>query len=185
MFPFQVNESIEINLIQPKERDELYALIDENRTHLREWLLWVDKRQSPSDLDSIIGIWTQNYEDRNGFDAGIWFNHKLVGMIGLHYIDWKNKATSIGYFLAESEQGKGIITKSIKALLHVLFSELKLNRVIIQCAENNHRSRAIPEKIGFINEGISREAQWIYDHYENIVTYSILANEWHNKICET
>lgn len=38
MFPFQVNESIVINLIQPQERDELYTLIDENRMHLREWL---------------------------------------------------------------------------------------------------------------------------------------------------
>lgn len=63
MFPFQVNESIVINLIQPQERDELYTLIDENRMHLREWLLWVDKRQSPEDLDPVIEMWKQNYED--------------------------------------------------------------------------------------------------------------------------
>ncbi|WP_338587169.1 GNAT family protein [Paenibacillus sp. Y5S-9] len=179
MLPFQVNESIVLKLIQSRDRDELYALIDENRKYLRAWLLWVDKRQSPSDLDSVIEVWTHNYEERNGFDSGIWFNGQLVGMLGLHYIDWNNRATSIGYFLAESAQGKGIITKSIEQLLKYLFNELKLNRVIIQCAENNFKSRAIPEKIGFTNEGTSREAQWVYDHYENIVTYSLLSSEWH------
>ncbi|NUU79769.1 GNAT family N-acetyltransferase [Paenibacillus xylanilyticus] len=178
MLPFQVNESILIKLIRLQERDELYTLIDENRAHLREWLLWVDKRQSPIDLDPILAMWIQNYEDRNGFDAGVWRDGKLVGMIGLHYIDWKNKVTSIGYFLAESAEGKGIITKSITRLLEILFSELKLNRIIIQCAETNLKSRSVPERIGFINEGISREAQWLYDHYENIVTYSMLSSDW-------
>ncbi|PRA07998.1 MULTISPECIES: GNAT family N-acetyltransferase [unclassified Paenibacillus] len=178
MLPFQVNESIVLKLIKSQDRDELYALIDENRKYLRTWLLWVDKRQSPKDLDSVIELWTRNYEERNGFDSGICFNGQLVGMLGLHYIDWNNRATSIGYFLAESAQGKGIITKSIERLLKYLFNELKLNRVIIQCAENNLKSRAIPEKIGFSNEGTSREAQWVYDHYENIVTYSLLSSEW-------
>ena len=115
MFPFQVNESILINIIQPRDRDELYTLIDENRAHLRKWLLWVDKRKSPSDLDCVIAMWAQNVEERNEFDAGIWYKHKLVGMIGLHYIDWKNKETSIGYLLSESAEGRGIISTSIKA----------------------------------------------------------------------
>lgn len=178
MFPFHVNEWISINLIQPKDRDDLYRLIDENRTHLRKWLLWVDKRQSPEDLDSVISMWLHNYEKNNGFDAGVWFNQKLVGMIGLHYIDWKNKETSIGYFLAESNEGNGVITLSVQTLVDFLFKELKLNRVIIQCAETNLKSRAIPERIGFVNEGIAREAQWLYDHFENIVTYSMLSSDW-------
>ncbi|MEI2279999.1 MULTISPECIES: hypothetical protein [Paenibacillus] len=29
-----------------------------------------------------------------------------------------------------------------------------------------------------INEGTSRQAQWLYDHYENIVTYSLLSSDW-------
>ncbi|WP_145331423.1 GNAT family N-acetyltransferase [Paenibacillus xylanexedens] len=178
MLPFQVNDSIQLKVIQSQDRDELYSLIDENRVILREWLLWVDKRQSPEDLDTVIEIWIRNYEERNGFDAGVWYNQELVGMIGLHYIDWKNKATSIGYFLSESAQGKGIITTSIRKLSTYLFNELKLNRIVIQCAENNIKSRSIPEKIGFINEGTSRQAQWLYDHYENIVTYSLLSSDW-------
>lgn len=112
-------------------------MINENRIHLRKWLLWVDKRKSPEDLDPIITMWQQNYENRIEFDAGVWFNQKLVGMIGFHYIDWKNKQTSIGCFLAKSAEDNGIISISIKALLYILFNKFQLNRVIIQCAETN------------------------------------------------
>ncbi|WP_175989186.1 GNAT family N-acetyltransferase [Bacillus sp. Marseille-Q1617] len=178
MFSFAVNEEISIELFQQHHKEELFELIDTNREHLRRWLQWVDKRQSPGDFEPIIPIWIRNYADNNGFDAGIRFEGELVGMIGLHYIDWKAKSTSIGYFLSEHAQGKGIVTTVITALLNYLFTKMKLNRVDIQCAVNNVKSLAIPERLGFIREGITRDGQWLYDHYEDIVTYSMLAEEW-------
>ncbi|MBU5352065.1 hypothetical protein ACN9MH_16630 [Paenibacillus silvae] len=71
MLPFQVNDAIQLKLIQPQDRDELYSLIDLNRVFLREWLLWVDKRQSPEDLDAVIEVWRRNYEENYGFEAGV------------------------------------------------------------------------------------------------------------------
>jgi ribosomal-protein-serine acetyltransferase len=180
MFSYKVDEEISIELLQQHHKEELYELIDSNREHLRKWLLWVDKRKSADDLEPIIPIWIRNYADNNGFDAGIRYNGQLVGMIGLHYIDWKNNATSIGYFLSEEAQGKGIITRAVSSLLKYLFETLKLNRVEIQVAVNNHKSIAIPERLGFVSKGITRDGQWLYDHYEDIVTYSMLAKDWKN-----
>ncbi|MEO4052881.1 GNAT family protein [Solibacillus sp. CAU 1738] len=181
MFTFLVDNEISIELLQQQHRAELYELIDINREHLRQWLLWVDKRKCADDLQPIIKMWLEKYAENNGFDAGIRHNGNLVGMIGLHYIDWKNKSTSIGYFLAENAQGKGIITKSISNLMEYLFERLDLNRIEIQCAMNNVKSKAIPVRLGFINEGVIREGQWLYDHYEDIVTYSLLKKDWEDK----
>lgn len=181
MFSFQVDEEIAIQLLQQHHKGELYELIDTNREHLRKWLLWVDKRKSADDFETIIPIWIQNYADNNGFDAGIRYNGKLVGMIGLHYIDWKNSSTSIGYFLSEEAQGQGIITRSVTALLNYLFDTLNIHRVEIQCAVNNHKSIAIPKRLGFVKEGIKRDGQWLYDHYEDLITYSLLSNDWNKK----
>lgn len=178
MFTFKVNDQIELELMQQHHKEELYHLIDSNRDHLRPWLLWVDKRKAVEDLEPVILIWLRNYADNNGFDAGIRYGGQLVGMVGLHYIDWKNSATSIGYFLAEEAQGKGIITNSISALLTYLFDTLKINRVEIQCAKNNLQSIAVPERLGFYKEGIKKEGQWLYDHYEDLVTYRLLAKDW-------
>jgi ribosomal-protein-serine acetyltransferase len=181
MFSYRVDEEISIELLQQHHKEELYNLIDSNREHLRKWLLWVDKRKSADDFEPIIPMWIKNYGDNNGLDAGIRYNGKLVGMVGLHYIDWKNSTTSIGYFLSEEAQGKGIITRTVNALLKYLFETLKINRVNIQVAVKNQKSIAIPERLGFVSEGIIRDGQWLYDHYEDLVTYSLLAKDWNNK----
>lgn len=178
MFSYKVDEEIEMELLQQHHKEELFELIDRNRKYLRQWLLWVDKRTSAEDFEPIIPIWLSNYADNNGFDAGIRYKGKLVGMIALHYIDWKNKATSIGYFLAEDAQGNGIITRSVKALINYLFEILSLHRIEIQCAKNNTKSIAIPVKLGFTEEGIKRDGQWLYDHFEDIITYSYLKSDW-------
>lgn len=181
MFTFKVDEQIEIELLQQHHKEELYELIDVNRDHLRKWMLWVDKRKSAEDFEEIIPIWITNYANNNGFDAGIRYQGKLVGMIGLHYIDWKNKSTSIGYFLSEDAQGKGIITKSVQSLMDYIFEELDLHRIEIQCARNNVKSISIPKRLGFIQEGIKRDGQWLYDHYEDLFTFSFLKSDWKNK----
>ncbi|MGF3102786.1 GNAT family N-acetyltransferase [Rossellomorea sp. DUT-2] len=178
MFSFTVDREISIELFQQHHKEELYELIDSNRNHLRKWLLWVDKRRSPQDLEPIIPIWIRNYADNNGFDAGLRYQGELVGMIGLHYIDWKSKSTSIGYLLSEVAQGKGIITRAVSSLLNYLFIEMDLNRVEIQCAINNKKSLGIPERLGFKKEGITRDGQWLYDHYEDLVKYSMLRKDW-------
>jgi len=181
MFSFTVDEEIEIALLQQNDKEELYNLIDENREHLRKWLLWVDKRTSAEDFEPVIPIWITKYANNNGFDAGIKYKGKLVGMIGLHYIDWKNKSTSIGYFLSEEAQGKGVITKSVCSLMNYLFEEMNIHRIEIQCAGNNLKSISVPTRLGFVQEGIKRDGQWLYDHYEDLITFSMLKGDWERK----
>jgi ribosomal-protein-serine acetyltransferase len=181
MFSFKVNDQIEIELLQQQHKEELFNLVDKNREHLRRWLLWVDKRKSAADFEPIIPIWIKNYADNNGFDAGIRYNRKLVGMIGLHYVDWKNRSTSIGYFLSEEAQGKGIITIIMQKLIESLFKSMDLHRIEIQVAASNLKSIAIPTRLGFVQEGTKRDGQWLYDHYEDIITFSLLRNDWEKK----
>ena len=58
-----------------------------------------------------------------------------------------NKLASIGYWLDQHYQGKGIITKSCKALIHYGFTTLHLNRIEIRCGTENYKSQAIPESL--------------------------------------
>lgn len=60
------------------------------------------------------------------------------------------------------------------------FSHLKLNKVEIRAAIENKKSRSIPERLGFVNEGSIRQAEWLYDHFVDQIVYGILAIEWNN-----
>jgi ribosomal-protein-serine acetyltransferase len=53
-----------------------------------------------------------------------------------------------------------------------------MNRVQIHCATDNTRSRAIPERLAFQQEGIIREALWVNYRFVDLAIYSILAREW-------
>jgi ribosomal-protein-serine acetyltransferase len=62
------------------------------------------------DTQGFIRSTVQQYLDNQGFQAGIWANHELVGVAGFHPIDWQNKVASLGYWLREDDQGRGIMT---------------------------------------------------------------------------
>ncbi len=70
------------------------------------------------------------------------------------------------------------MTKVSQALTNYAFSYHKLNKVEIRVAEENHKSRSIPERLGFVNEAKIRQAQWLYDHYVDHIVYGMLADEW-------
>lgn len=178
MFTFKVDKEIELQLFQPHDAINLCQLVEENREHLRQWLPWIDNLASPLDYDAIIPLWLRQFAENNGFNTGIIYLGKLVGSIGLHQIDWHNRHTSIGYFLAKNAEGRGIMTRVVRALLHYAFNKLYLNRVEIRCGEYNMKSRAIPERLGFTIEGKMRDGEKLHGNYHDIILYSMLAQDW-------
>ena len=86
--------------------------------------------------------------------------------------------TSLGYWIGEAYQGRGLVTASCRALITHAFDEARLNRVEIRCAVENRKSRAIPARLGFRQEGLLRDAEWLYDHFVDHVVYATLVKEW-------
>lgn len=183
MFSYKINTELSLKILEKNNAEELFELIDSNRSYLREWLGWLDKMKEVEDAQSFINDTRKQFAGNNGFKAGIWYKGKLVGIIGLHEIDWEDKKTEIGCWLDQNHQGKGLVSKSCRHILNYCFEELELNKVEIHCAEQNFKSRAVPERLGFTKEGIIREAQLLYDHFVNHVIYGMLKTEW--DLCQT
>lgn len=182
MFILPVDQEIYLQIIEPVHRDELYALVDRNRLHLRKWLPWVDEVTSVGSYEPIIREWLKQLALNQGFQAGIRYNHQLAGLIGFHSIDWSNRKTALGYWLGEGYQGHGIMTKACHAVVQYAFQNYQLNRVEIQAGVYNRKSRAIPERLGFTNEGCIRDGEFLYDHYIDLVVYGMLKRDWVNRL---
>ena len=153
-------------------------MVDANRAHLRRWLPWLDGVKGPDDQRAFIRRSFDQAARNDGFSGGIWHRGTIVGGVGFHYVNWLHRKTEFGYWLAESAQGKGIMTRCCRALLDHVFTGWKLHRVVIFCATGNHRSRAIPQRLGFTHEGTYRQAEWLYDHFVDLEGYGLLAPEW-------
>jgi ribosomal-protein-serine acetyltransferase len=180
MLNIKVDHEINLQLFQQQDCSELFQLVESNRNHLREWLPWVDSITFPHQYFPIINAWLKQYADHNGLNAGIRFKGKLVGVISLNSIDWNNQQTSLGYYLGRGYEGKGIMTKTVQAILSYIFLHLHLHRVEVRCGVHNKKSRAIPERLGFKQEGVIRDGEFLYDHYHDLVVYGMLSHDWLN-----
>lgn len=180
MFSYKVGDDVELRLLEEHDARQIFTTVEADRTHLREWLPWVDDQLSLEDSRAFVMASRQQFAENNGFQAGIWYRGEFAGMIGFHYFNFLHRKTEIGYWLAQKFEGRGVMTRSCRAMVNYAFNEVGMNRIEIRCATGNVRSCAIPERLGFNFEGIQRQAEWLYDHFADLKVYSLLASEWKN-----
>ncbi len=174
----QVNDNISLELLDGCHAAETFALINANRIYLREWLPWVDNMRTITIFENYIS--KTKKEKEAGTDIGfvILYNGVITGRIGIHYINQQNKSGAIGYWLGEHYAGKGIITACCKKLIDVCFTQLDLERIEIKCATGNHKSKAVAERLGFTQEAILPQAEFVNDQVWDLYLYAFTKTEW-------
>jgi len=91
---------------------------------------------------------------------GTWFQfviveketQKIVGDLGVHFIDDENKQAEIGCTLNKDFQHKGYATESVKKVVDYLFKELNKHRIIASIDPANKNAIRLVERIGFRKE---------------------------------
>jgi ribosomal-protein-serine acetyltransferase len=172
-----IDQDIKLELITENHAQSIFDIVNENRTHLREWLPFVDRMQTVEFAQNFVKGTMQRNQDGNEYAFVILVNEKVIGRIGVYKIDSQNKIGEIGYWLAENVQGKGIITRSCQLIIDFCFSDLQLNRIEIKCGTENFKSKTIPEKLNFTKEGVLRQAELLYDQYIDLNLYSLLKSD--------
>jgi ribosomal-protein-serine acetyltransferase len=178
MFRAHVRENVYLQLLEERHAAEVFALVDRDRTYLREWLPWVDATQAQDDTLSFIRSALEQFASNKGFAAGIWFDRQFCGVVGTHQFDWLNRKVEVGYWLGRSLQGKGIMTAACRTVVTHLFEEIDLNRVAIHCAHGNDKSCAVAQRLGFTEEGVAREAQLLHGRFHDLRRFAILKKDW-------
>ena len=178
MFQREVAPGLVIRQFRMADADAVFAVADRNRAYLREWLPWVDRTRSAADIRDFIAGALEQWEAGLGPNAAICLDGDIVGAVGAHRFDLANSNGSIGYWIDAAQQGKGIITRCAASLIDYLFDAAGLHRVTIQCGTGNHKSCAIPARLGFAREGVLREAEWVNDRWVDLVVWGMLEEDW-------
>jgi ribosomal-protein-serine acetyltransferase len=178
MFDARIDDTLRLRTLCDDDAEALFRVVDGNRVHLREWLPWLDDNTTAKDSLAFIQATVKQEAANQGFTCAVEFRGRIVGVAGYHPIRWANKSVEIGYWLAREAVGHGIMTKCCRVLISHAFVGYGLNRVQIPAAVGNRRSRAIPERLGFMLEGVIRDAEWLYDHFVDHAMYSILKRDW-------
>jgi ribosomal-protein-serine acetyltransferase len=178
MFRAQIRSEVELRLLEERQAEAIFALVDQDREYLREWLPWVDATRAVDDTLAFIRSTLEQFASNQGFAAGIWRQQRYIGGIGTHKIDWLHRKVEIGYWLGRSYQGNGIATDACRALVTHALGELELNRVEILCAAGNVKSRALAERLGFKLEATLREAHFLHGKYHDLLIFAVLKRDW-------
>jgi ribosomal-protein-serine acetyltransferase len=176
----RISDDAELRLLAEADAKELHRLIEVNRAHIAAWLPWGAEQKLADTLEFIQGTRAQ-LEGNDGFQVAILIDDRIAGVIGYTGVNWEERSTGIGYWLAAEHQGRGTMSAAATALTNHALSAWELRRVTIRIATENARSRAIPERLGFHKETIQPKAQRVGDRDLDLVVYAITADEWRDQ----
>ncbi|MFX1374600.1 MAG: GNAT family N-acetyltransferase [Promethearchaeota archaeon] len=162
------------------------------REYIESYLKWLNDPELTQYLSIYLPLtrmmeedWIENLKNRNDTIVfSILVNdkdesEKHIGNCGLHNIDWKNRFAEVGIMIGEKEfQNKGYGTEAMELLVEYGFQQVNLNRIQLHVYDFNIRAINSYRKIGFIEEGRMRQAQFKNGKYHDMILMSILHEEW-------
>lgn len=100
-------------------------------------------------------------------------NDKALGCIYLQKFDMKHRHCESGIFLSEeATKMSGIGTKAEELILKYARESLKLHKVVAQVLSYNAASKALHEKVGYVQEGCLKDYYFLDDEYCDLLLYA-------------
>jgi RimJ/RimL family protein N-acetyltransferase len=100
---------------------------------------------------------------------------ELLGSIGWQVVDQGN--VQIGYWVKREARGRGAATSALRLLSCWALDELGAKRVQLLAEPENHASRRVAEKAGFMPEGTLRRYLDVRGERRDGIMFSLLAGE--------
>ena len=176
--PIDLGEGAVVRRYVMDDLDAIWAVAAGERERLGEWMPWVEGTTSVDVqrawLEKVVG------EPAGLEGCGIFVDGELAGGVGLTW-DGYGIAGEIGYWTRAPFEGRGLITRSAQEFTRLAFEHVGLNRVVIRAGMGNVRSRAVPERLGYVEESVERGGGRGLGGYYDIVVYSMLAEEWRDR----
>ncbi len=158
-----------------EDLDRLWAAIEPERERLGRWLHWANLLGSID--DQRVWLATATSSDASDEHFAIAVGDELVGNVGL-IMNALEGDHEIGYWLVSAFEGRGLMTRACREIVSHAFAEHDTHRVTIAAAVSNRRSRAVPERLGFVLDGTLREATRTHEGFSDLAVYGILDREW-------
>lgn len=173
-----VSNEILLEQINVNDAATIFNAIDQNRSHLGQWLPFVEYTKEVKDSEAFIQTIVSQREATRNEVYTIWFKGDFAGIIGFHNTDRVNEKTEIGYWLINDLTCHGIIHQSSLVLIGLAFETLGMNRITIRCAVGNTSSEKVAIRLGFSFEGIERNGERHHDLFFDLKVFSLLKSEF-------
>ena len=139
------------------------------------------------DMDESQRILSHFMEGKHVF--ALEYQGKVIGSLGVekynedYYPELAAlQGREIGYVLSKSYWGHGLMPEAVRAVIDWLFSEIKLDFIIVGHFDWNNQSRRVIEKCGFTYTKTTR-FETKYGTTENAIEYILYHPERRQSLC--
>ena len=173
-----VDTDLCLDILKISDAEELFALVEKNRQYLRKTLPWLDEVTSLDEQISYIIHCDSDYGLGKGVMYAIRNGGRIVGTIGLNWLDFENRSCGVGYWISQHQTGLGLATRSCSRLIDHCFMDLNLHRFVLEASVENVASCKVADRLGMRMEGINKDREWLYSRYVDGKMYAITKPEW-------
>ncbi|HEY8721005.1 GNAT family protein [Pengzhenrongella sp.] len=149
---------ITTRLIRPDDVPELVSLLLRNREFLAPWSPVRGDDYATAEIQRVL-----MQAALEQCELGTTLPHvildddgDLVGRITLNgIVRGPFQSCSVGYWVGETDNGRGVATAAVRDIVRVAFEELGLHRLQAETMLHNVRSQRVLERAGFTRYGIA------------------------------
>ena len=179
MFQLGVDDDIALVLAEERHAQVMTDLIVRNQPRLARWEPWAEQ---PATLESTRAYIRAALEDfvrgrQISTIIAVEGGRRFVGRCGMRINPYAGSG-DIGYWIDAEFEGRGITSRSARALVSSVFAEVGLGKVELRTSVANQRSRAVAERLGFAYEGILPGGLRFSNHADDVALYGVTADQW-------
>ena len=112
--PADLGDGAVLRRLTMADLDEIWALIEVERPRLEPWMPWIEGTRTIDDqrrwLESVVR------DERTLDGCGIFVDGRYAGGVGLRWDPFGVRG-EIGYWIASAEEGRGLVTRAVRALI--------------------------------------------------------------------
>ncbi|MBI2190647.1 MAG: GNAT family N-acetyltransferase [Planctomycetes bacterium] len=103
----------------------------------------------------------------------------LIGTCQLHGIHWIHRTAELQIRIGDPEsRGKGYGTEATRLLVEFGFRDLGLRRITLHVVKGNAAALRVYEKVGFVQEGVLRQAAYLDGNTVDLILMGLLREEY-------
>lgn len=178
MFGLQVDEEIRLAMPLDRHAAPMFQLLEAERDRLERWLPNLASIRSLRDQRAFYRSRREDIAAGTYYSFIIEYRGEPAGIVGLNTGGPGGHNAEIGFMMSGRLEGRGVVTRSVAAVIDDAIRHLDIHRFEIRCEPANDRSRGVATRLGFRHEATLRDAFRAGGEFRDDEVYALLAPDW-------
>ena len=172
------------SLVARTYRDEdaplLFEAVSESIAEVSPWLPWCHEDYSIEESRQFVRSRNSAAQGDEHYSFAVFQRdnpRRLLGGVGLNFINRVHQVANLGYWVRTSAAGRGLTSRAARLVAQFGFEQLGLQRIEILTVVPNIASQRVAEKLGAVREGVLRKRLLIRGEPQDAIMFSLVRED--------